>query len=57
MSWVVVTFTTSPCPEDESMRCPMDATGPFATNADARQFAATLPEWTQPHMLILQDPW
>ncbi len=55
--YVVVTLTTSPCPESEwPSRCVMDVIGPFASRAQADDFAITLPEWTTPHLMQVQDP-
>lgn len=55
--YVVVAFGSGPsegwC---ELSHCPMEAFGPFATNDEAKAFAATLPEWQQAHTLWLATP-
>ena len=52
-SYVVVTFGSSPQGWCTLSHCPMESFGPFRSRYEAHQFAATLPEWQQPHIVLL----
>jgi len=52
---VVVVFGAGPAPGwCELSHCPMHAHGPY-TAARAREVCDSLPEWQQPHILVLED--
>lgn len=54
--YIVVTFGGAADGWCTLSHCPMSAYGPFATNDKAQAFMGTLPEWQQPHALLLHNP-
>jgi hypothetical protein len=52
--YVVVTFGGPADGWCSLNHCPMEAFGPFTQAAEAEAKAQEMPEWTQPHILLLQ---
>ncbi len=51
MSYVVVTFGAEAPGWCTLSHCPIEAFGPFKSQAKAARFQETLPKWQQPHIL------